>query len=400
MDLRSGHAYWPIANGLLTSHPALHRDETCDVAVIGGGITGALVAHRLIERGANLVLLDARDVASGSTAASTSLLQYEIDTELVDLIGMVGEANAIRAYRLGLEAIDAIEELTTKLSDDCGFARRSSLYLASRRSHASRMEAECDCRKRAGFPVEHLKEDAIAERFSLQAPAAILSEGDAAIDAYRFTHALLTSARNQGVRIYDRTSVTSVKRDSDRFHLQTDRGPSVSARRVVFATGYESQQFLKSNAGTLHSTFAAVSEPFETLPDWMLRCHLWETARPYFYLRTTPDNRIMIGGEDLPFATIHKQDGMIERKAKRLVKRFRELFPDLDFEAAYAWAGSFGETKDGLAYIGESPEWPQAWFALGFGGNGITMSMIAAQFIADDFSGRPNPDAAIFRFGR
>jgi glycine/D-amino acid oxidase-like deaminating enzyme len=57
-------------------------------------------------------------------------------------------------------------------------------------------------------------------------------------------------------------------------------------------------------------------------------------------------------------------------------------------------------TKDGLAYIGESPEKPGAWFALGFGGNGITMSMIAARLIADSFTGRANPDADIFRFGR
>ena len=45
MDLRSGHPYWLLKNGLLASYPPLRRPETCDVAVLGGGVTGALVAY-------------------------------------------------------------------------------------------------------------------------------------------------------------------------------------------------------------------------------------------------------------------------------------------------------------------------------------------------------------------
>lgn len=87
-------------------------------------------------------------------------------------------------------------------------------------------------------------------------------------------------------------------------------------------------------------------------------------------------------------------------QTRNLAHRFNALFPAADFEVAYAWAGTFGETEDGLAYIGHSPERPDDYFALGYGGNGITMSVIAARLIADDFLGRPNPDAHIFRFGR
>ena len=64
------------------------------------------------------------------------------------------------------------------------------------------------------------------------------------------------------------------------------------------------------------------------------------------------------------------------------------------------WAGTFGETKDGLAYIGAHPRLPHAYFALGYGGNGITYSLIAAEIIRDDILGRKNPAAKIFAFGR
>ncbi|MEP7191022.1 MAG: FAD-binding oxidoreductase, partial [Roseiflexaceae bacterium] len=90
----------------------------------------------------------------------------------------------------------------------------------------------------------------------------------------------------------------------------------------------------------------------------------------------------------------------LDRKRDKLVKRFRELFPAIDLEVAYYWAGTFGETTDGLAYIGETSEFPNGYFALGYGGNGITYSVIAAEIIRDIYTGRPNRDAEIFRFDR
>ena len=129
MDLRSGNAYWLLKNGLLASYPALRQDESCDVAIIGGGITGALVAYRLSNEGVDTVLLDKRDIGTGSTAASTSLLQYEIDTELVDLIAEVGESDAVRAYRLGLEAVGQVEEMVRLIGGDCGFDAEEKLLL-------------------------------------------------------------------------------------------------------------------------------------------------------------------------------------------------------------------------------------------------------------------------------
>jgi glycine/D-amino acid oxidase-like deaminating enzyme len=69
-------------------------------------------------------------------------------------------------------------------------------------------------------------------------------------------------------------------------------------------------------------------------------------------------------------------------------------------DVAYSWAGTFGETKDGLAYIGENARFANAYFALGYGGNGITYSLIAAEIIRDLYIGRRNPDAEIFTFHR
>jgi glycine/D-amino acid oxidase-like deaminating enzyme len=121
---------------------------------------------------------------------------------------------------------------------------------------------------------------------------------------------------------------------------------------------------------------------------------------PYLYLRTTTEGRVIVGGEDEDFVNAKRRDALISRKTRTLVKKFGRLFPDRPLEVAYAWAGTFGETKDGLPYIGAHPRFPHVFFALCYGGNGITFSVIAAEILRDHFSGRTNHDASLFRFGR
>ncbi|MEP7347671.1 MAG: FAD-dependent oxidoreductase [Gemmatimonadaceae bacterium] len=87
----------------------------CDVAIIGAGITGALVADALTERELPVIAIDRRHPGHGSTSASTALLQYEIDTHLVDLIETIGHDRAVDAYRANLDAVLTIERLAAGL---------------------------------------------------------------------------------------------------------------------------------------------------------------------------------------------------------------------------------------------------------------------------------------------
>src|SRR5262245_11519995 len=86
VDLHSDHPYWTVRNGLVHVYPPLERDIRCDAAIVGGGITGAILLNAFTAAGIDCVVIDRRDVGQGSTSASTALLQYEIDTPLYELI--------------------------------------------------------------------------------------------------------------------------------------------------------------------------------------------------------------------------------------------------------------------------------------------------------------------------
>jgi glycine/D-amino acid oxidase-like deaminating enzyme len=109
MDLKSGYPWWAIRNGLPLDFPRLEGDLRCDVAIVGGGITGALIADEFARHGHDVAVVEERDAGWGSTAASTALLQYEIDTPLVDLAKRLGEADALLAYRACDSSVEDLE---------------------------------------------------------------------------------------------------------------------------------------------------------------------------------------------------------------------------------------------------------------------------------------------------
>jgi len=108
VDLKSGYPYWAVKNGLMYAFPQLDADLSCDVAVVGAGITGALIADELAGHGHDVIVLEQRDACWGSTSASTALLQYEIDTHAIDLAKRYDQASALLAYQSCLRAISEI----------------------------------------------------------------------------------------------------------------------------------------------------------------------------------------------------------------------------------------------------------------------------------------------------
>ena len=400
MNLTSDYTFWSVNNGLPACYPSLQRDVSCDAVVIGGGITGSLVAIHLAEAGVKTVLIDKREIGTGSTSASTALLQYEIDVPLRELIKKVGPAAATRSYQLCRDSIGKLERLAARLKIDCGFERKPSLFLARYQQEIPELREEFQLRRKMGIKLEFYDEAAIRTRFPFSRPAALFSRDGGQVDPHRLTHGLLVAGKRKGLEVYDRVEMKRLVNTRRGVRITTQYGCVITARRAVIAAGFESKALLKGEAGTLKSTYALISEPLPVIRKWYRQCLIWESGMPYLYLRITSEGRVIVGGEDENFVNAKQRDALISEKTRTLVKKFGRLFPEVPLEVAYSWAGTFGETKDGLAYIGVNPRFPHAYFALGYGGNGITFSLIAAEIIRDSFLGRKNRDASIFRFGR
>lgn len=372
---------------------------TCDVAVIGAGITGALVADTLSREGLSVLVLDKRAPACGSTAASTSLLSYEIDVSLVKLADMIGLENAVRAYRASARAIDDLAELASSLVQPCGFRRQASMQLATRRKDTVGLEKEADLRQHHGLDAEFWPRARIEETYGFPSYGGLHTGLAGVLDPVCFTRALLHRATSAGAVLLPRTPARDIRDEGTHLLVVTDGGES-RANWVVYAMGYEMPASLRAGMVALHSTYALVTEPLEDLGLWGGRSIVWETARPYFYMRATDDQRVMIGGADAPFKDADWRDRLMPDRRRRLEKTLEKLLPTLTTETAFVWAGTFGETADGLPYIGPMASCPRALYALGYGANGITFGAVAARIVRDLCLGRPNEDADLFRLDR
>ncbi|HET6426098.1 MAG TPA: FAD-dependent oxidoreductase [Planctomycetaceae bacterium] len=133
------------------------------------------------------------------------------------------------------------------------------------------------------------------------APAAIYSSLAGEVDPYRLTHALLKRVVAFGSKVFDRTAIRKWNSDGNGVPMETEHA-EVCARWRVIAAGYESATFLPSPVAKPINIYAFVSEPVTSFDGWTDRCPIWETARPYLYLRTTRDGRILAGGNDSPSA--------------------------------------------------------------------------------------------------
>ena len=388
-----------MKDGIPYSYPSLQENTKADVTVVGSSISGALVTWYLVNAGLKVVVIDRRHAAMGSTAASTSLLQYEIDTPMHVLADRVGLQNAARSYQLCLESIFKLRKL---FSEDIktDFEEVPSLQYASFDSHIKGLRKEFELRKQHSFNVEWLEKAEINRLFKLDAPAAILSQNAAGMDAYQATHSLLQECQKMDCAIYDNTEVVAIDHHRDKVTLTTDTGATIRSKQLVLACGYETVKYIPKKIADLHSTYALVTEPLTKDKIWHKRSLVWETATPYLYFRITKDNRILMGGKDDFFYDPVKRDAAVKRKAGLIEKAFYKKFTGIDIRTDFRWAGTFATTKDGLPYIGSIRQRPNTYFALGFGGNGITYSLIAAEILCDMIAGRKNADAAIFSFDR
>jgi len=145
------------------------------------------------------------------------------------------------------------------------------------------------------------------------------------------------------------------------------------------------------------SSWAIATKPIPPAEFWPGRCLIWEAADPYLYLRSTPDNRIVAGGEDSGLKDADRRDAAVPAKAEKILRSVERLLPGRKLEIDYAWAGAFAESPTGLPLFEEIDGLPNCLAILGCGGNGITFSYVASEIASQWAKGRSDPDRDLFR---
>lgn len=396
MNLYQGQPFWN-RNTLFKPEERIMKGHY-DAVIVGGGIAGALCAYSLSKENLNIAVIDKGKMGAGSTLANTGLLHYTNDIMLQDLIIQIGAAKAVRFYQMCKEAIFHLGEVAKTLPFSCEFASRRTIYFASEEKDFSRLVKEYETLERYRLGAELWTRTEIEKNFPFSKPAAIITSSDAEINPVQLTAGILQIIQLKGTDLFENVQIQDIIEYSKGIKIITSKG-ILHTDHLIFATGYSPPPLLASIRANLTRTYALATLPISDLTAWKDRMLIWETKRPYLYLRTTQDGRILAGGldEKIPKTPDNKS---IQKRAEILKAELNKLFPSLNISVDSSWGALFAESADNLPYIGKHPEKNRIYYLLGYGGNGTVYSMLGSIILCDLIMGRPNKDAEIVKLDR
>ncbi|MFT5871223.1 MAG: glycine/D-amino acid oxidase-like deaminating enzyme [Clostridium sp.] len=395
-----GEPMFTNTNKVPKQYSYLTEDIDTDVIIVGGGVTGSILGYYFSKHNINSVILEKHRIGYCSTGVTTSLLQYELDDNLIKLMEATTMKNAIRSYKLGLKALDEIDSFINEYGNKCDYRKKDTLLYTSKKLEISEIRDEYRNRKENGFDVDFIDEGNNPFSFDLKA-GVYCNNGGAQFDPYKYTHQLLEVCLSKGLRVYENTEVVKVNYENNGVLVETSYGYKVKGTIVIVATGYNTELFSKRNFGTKTTTFNIATKPISNFSGWHNRVLIRDNDDPYNYLRTTEDNRLIIGGEDITFVPDIFNEKAAKGKYAILEQRLKAMFKNIkDIEVEYKYCGAFASTKDNLGFLGPDPNNNKLWFCLGYGANGILFAILGGMMLSDLYLGIENEDLKLFKVDR
>ena len=364
------------------SVPSASGALTCDVLVIGAGVTGVTTALMLAQTGLDVILCEAATAISGTSALNTAkvtALQGAIYSELTRRHGV----ETATAYAAASQAaVESVAELASQFSPDARLSRRPAASVAGSADQIAQVEQELQAARAAGLPVREADEiDAPIPCFK-----AVVLDDQLTLHPVRYLRGLLQAAQEAGARLYENSRVTGLK-GGDPYRARTANA-EITARHVVVAAHYpmfdRGLYFARLEAKRSY----CVAGPLRGDLPQTLAITVGTPTRSF----AAVDGLAVLGGE-----------GHAAGARGVSVARFEKLERDLlawtgITDVPYRWSAQDPVSADHLPMIGAYvPGSNSLWVATGYGKWGLSNGTVAAGVLTDAILGRKNPWAELYR---
>jgi glycine/D-amino acid oxidase-like deaminating enzyme len=383
--------------------PRLKGELETDVVVIGGGLTGCLVACQFARAGVKTVLIEAEQ-AGASAALDAGWIVETPGVSFRELQQVQGLRAARRAWegtrRAALEAAAFLRRLNVR----CELAPRQSLLLASSTDQARDLEKEHQARVAAGVEAAWLAGRRVAADARVeQVRAAIKTHSEASIDPLQAVRGVLAAAVDAGASVFERSAVKRVRARSKAIDVTTEGGV-VHAQTAIVATGAPKPivPALQRHVRVSHSYLVATTELPKALqaklaPDAILR----DLAAPPHTVGVVDGGRLLVQGGDQPVIAPRLQDKALVQRTGQLMYELSLMQPAISgVPPEYAWCASRVTGRDGLMIVGPHRNFPRCLFALGLGSTGFAGAWLASRILLRHHTGETDPVDEVFSFSR
>lgn len=338
-----------------------------DVVIAGGGVTGIATAVQLQKAGLKCLIVEAHNLCFGTSGGTTAHLNSFFDTAYQQIESKFGEDSAQLVARAASQALELYCSNIEQYNIDCGYQQKDGYVYSQNDQQTEELQKMFDASKKAGVDVAYT--DRIPVPFTFK--KAIVYHEQANIHPAKYVYALATVFEESGGAILQNCRVKKVE-GGDMLSIDTSIG-NVQTKKFIWATHIPPGiNLLHFRCAPYRSYVIAVTLNDDAYPDGLA----YDMYDPYHYYRTQiidGEKYLIVGGED--HKTAHEEN--TEFCFNRLEAHVRTCFNVK--EISFKWSSQYFEPADGLAYIGHLPGNPKNVFvATGFGGNGMMYSHIAA----------------------
>jgi len=372
----------------------ISADMDVDVAIVGSGATGLATALYLAkEHGIKAIILEANQVAWGCSSRNGGQGQNASGrlsrSQWIKRWGMDAAKRLDAEIRLGFENF---KELTREF--DCEATDTGHLYVAHRVEKMDYLREEARVRRDIfGYKNAILSREEIKERYcdDHDAHGALLESEGVGIHPLKFNFGLMRKARALGVRIHTSSPVLSSE-TQDGINILRTPGGVVRAKRVAFCTGGYAEQ--KIDYALKNKILPILSNSVVTrllTPDelkatgFKSNIFITDTRTLRFYYRLLKDNRLQIGSR----SSVSGRDAADPTHLKLLTDGIARKFPAIaNIPIEYSWWGWVDVSHDMMPRIVRPDPSRPMWYALGYGGNGVSFSTWAGKRLAERIAGK------------
>jgi glycine/D-amino acid oxidase-like deaminating enzyme len=382
----------PAADPLLASTAA-------DLAIVGAGYTGLWTALLAKERdpSRDVLVLEARTAGWAASGRNGGFCAASLTHGIGN--GMDRFPDELPTLeRLGRENLDAIEAAVQRYGIDCGFERTGTLDVATEPHQLDWVSADVEQAKGLGHDVVFLDQDAV--RAEIDSPtylaASFHRDDTALVDPAGLVWGLRAACLRLGVRIAERTAVTSLRRDGAGVRLACGTGTSIHARQVALASNVFPALVRRVRPYVVPVyDYALMTEPLSAEQlgaiGWRNRQGVGDVANQFHYYRLSADNRILWGGYD---AIYHWRNGLRDELDQRpatfelLAEHFFATFPQLQgLRFTHAWGGAVDTSTRFFAFQ-RTALGGRVAYSVGYTGLGVGATRFGAQVMLDLLDGR------------
>jgi len=382
-------------------HPRLRGELACDVAIIGGGLTGCATAYACAVAGLDPVVVEAGRVGQGSAGRGAGLLLPEPGPAFRDVTDRHGLRTARRIFEGWRRASLDAAALIRRLGIVCGLESVDHIAVASR-DDGKALRREYEARSAAGLDARWVLPAVVRKATALESAGGIRVAGCFTLDPHRACLGLAAAAKSRGGTFFERSRVSRVRAGSKNVEITLDGG-LIRARTVIVCTGIATNEFkpLRRHFKPREQYFV-MTEPVAAAVRKQLASRdvtISDTASPQHRVRWTRDDRLLIAGASQDETPIRKREAVLVQRTGQLMYELLMMNPAISgLQPEYGWEGSYGETADGIMYIGPHRNYPHHLFALG--GDSLSGAFLAARVLARAAAGDPDKHDEVFGWTR